>query len=102
MPRVAASSVTNTGPRAGADVLQVYLVSEAGRATRRLVGYQRVMLAPGETRGVRLVLDERLVGRWNGNGWRIAPGRYAFATGRSAEELAAPVEVTLRERRRGP
>ncbi len=61
-----------------------------------------MLLAPGETRNVRLTLDERLVGRWNGEGWRIAPGRYAFATGRSAEELAVPVEVALRERRRGP
>ena len=99
---VAECSVTNTGARAGADVLQVYLVSEAGKPTRRLVGYQRVLLAPGETRSVRLAVDERLVGHWNGNGWRIAAGRYAFATGRSAEELAAPVEVSLRERRRGP
>jgi beta-glucosidase len=99
---LAETRVTNTGARAGADVVQVYLVAEAGKPTRRLVGYQRVPLAPGETRNVRLALDERLVGRWEGEGWRIAPGRYAFATGRSAEELAAPVDVALRERRRGP
>ena len=99
---VAETRVTNTGARAGADVVQVYLVSEVGKPTRRLVGYQRVLLAPGETRNVRLTLDERLVGRWEGEGWRIAPGRYVFATGRSAEELAAPVDVVLRERRRGP
>jgi beta-glucosidase len=99
---VAESSITNTGTRAGADVLQVYLVSAAGQSTRRLVGYQRVQLAPGETRSVRLAIDERLVGHWNGNGWAIAAGRYAFATGRSAEDLAAPVEIMLRERRRGP
>ncbi|MCC7463785.1 MAG: glycoside hydrolase family 3 C-terminal domain-containing protein [Gammaproteobacteria bacterium] len=94
--------VTNTGARAGAEVVQVYLVSEAGRAVRRLVGYQRVMLAPGETRSVRLMLDVRLIGRWSGAGWRIAPGRYGFAVGRSAEDLAAPVEIVLREQRRGP
>ena len=99
---VAETRVTNTGARAGADVVQVYLVSAAGKPARRLVGYQRVPLAPGESRDVRLVIDPRLVGHWDGKGWRIASGRYAFATGRSAEDLAAPVEVTLRERRRGP
>ncbi|MFO1400774.1 MAG: glycoside hydrolase family 3 C-terminal domain-containing protein [Steroidobacteraceae bacterium] len=98
----AETSVTNTGTRAGADVVQLYLVGEAGKPARRLVGYQRVMLAPGETRGVRLSIDPRLVGHWDGKGWRIAAGRYAFATGRSAEELSAPVEVALRESRRGP
>jgi len=99
---LAECSVTNIGTRAGADVAQVYLVSAAGRPLRRLVGYQRVLLAPGETRRVRLAIDERLIGGWDGAGWRIAPGRYAFATGRSAEELAAPVAVMLRARQRTP
>jgi beta-glucosidase len=99
---VAECSVTNTGERAGADIVQLYLVSAAGKPARRLLGYQRVWLAPGQTRAVRLELDERLVGRWSGAGWYIAPGRYGFATGRAAEELATPVQVALHERRRGP
>jgi beta-glucosidase len=99
---VAECSVRNTGARPGADVVQVYLVSANGTRVRRLVGYQRVALGVGESRAVRLVIDPRLVGEWSGTGWRIAAGKYAFATGRSAEDLDAPVQVALRERRRGP
>jgi beta-glucosidase len=96
---VAECQVTNSGARAGADVVQLYLVSANGAATRRLVGYQRVPLAAGESRAVRLVIDPRLIGRWSGAEWRIARGVYRFATGRSAEDLGAPVAVALRERR---
>ncbi len=99
---VAECSVSNTGRRAGAEVVQVYLVSANGAATRRLVGYQRVPLAPGESRAVRLVIDPRLIGAWSGDGWRIARGTYGFAIGRSAEDLDTPVAVALRERRWRP
>jgi beta-glucosidase len=99
---VAECSVSNTGQRAGADVVQVYLVSANGAATRRLVGYVRVPLAVGESRAVRLVLDPRLIGRWADGGWHIAAGQYRFAIGRSAEDLDAPMEVALRERRWRP
>jgi beta-glucosidase len=99
---VAECSVSNTGKRAGAEVVQVYLVSANGAATRRLVGYQRVQLAPGESRAVRLVIDPRLIGAWSGEGWRITRGTYRFAAGRSAEDLDTPVVVFLRERRWRP
>jgi beta-glucosidase len=94
----AGCSVRNTGQRSGAEVVQVYLLSANGVARQRLVGYQRVNLAPGESRAVSLVVDPRLIARWSGDGWRIAAGSYRFATGRSAEDLGTPVEVTLRGR----
>lgn len=95
-------SVRNTGQRAGADVVQVYLVSANGAARQRLVGYQRVQLAPGESRSVSLVIDPRLIASWSGDGWRIAAGSYRFATGRSAAELGAPIDVRLPARQWRP
>lgn len=92
------ANVRNTGSRRGAEVVQLYLTSMAGKATRRLVGYQRIDLAPGATQAVTMEIDARLLARWEGNGWHQAAGRYAFALGRSAAELGSVVEVTLPER----
>jgi hypothetical protein len=50
-----------------------------------------VLLAPGETRNVRLTLDERLVGALERRGWRM-PGALRLATG-LGRGLAVPVEV---------
>jgi beta-glucosidase len=56
-------AVTNTGTRAGAEVVQLYLRDDVGSSTRpvrQLRGFQKIMLAPGETRTVtfRLGPDE--------------------------------------------
>jgi beta-glucosidase len=92
-------SVRNTGSRAGTEVVQLYLLAVDGKPRRRLVGYQRVDLAAGETRAVELEPDPRLLADWDGQGWRIAAGNYRFASGRSATDLGAPVEVRLAGRR---
>ncbi len=91
--------VRNVGDRAGASVAQLYLVSRAGKATRRLVGFRRVELAPGAEKHVRLVIDPRLLADWQGNGWTIAPGEYRFALGDDAETLSTPVTVSIKGRR---
>ncbi|KRA66560.1 beta-glucosidase [Caulobacter sp. Root655] len=89
-------SVANVGARAGADVPQLYLVSAAGKPLKRLAGFSRVDLKPGETREVSVTVDPRLLASWRDGKWRIAGGAYRFALGRSAEDLGAPVEVALK------
>lgn len=95
----ASVAVTNTGSVSGADVAQVYLVGRAGRAMRRLVGFARVPLAPGERRQVGIAVDHRLLADWDGGEWRMPAGDYAFALGRSAMDLSAPTTVRLPLRR---
>ena len=94
----ASFTVRNSGERAGATVAQLYLVSRDGKPVRRLVGFQRVELAPGAERTIRLTIDPRLLADWNGTGWTIAKGDYRFALGEDAETLQAPVSVSLKER----
>jgi beta-glucosidase len=51
--------VTNTGPRAGDEVVQLYVrddVASLARPVRELRGFRRIALRPGETRTVELVL----------------------------------------------
>jgi beta-glucosidase len=96
-------TVTNTGDRAGADVPQLYLTDAAGDARKRLLGFERVELQPGESRPVTLTADRRLLARFDGTAgrWKIAAGTYKVALGRSADELELTGEAKLSEARFG-
>jgi beta-glucosidase len=91
----ASFTVTNSGKRAGSDVAQLYLINAAGQRTQRLVGFQRVDLAAGESTKVTFNIDPRLVANWNGGGWTVKAGTYQFALGQSATDLSAPVTASL-------
>lgn len=93
--RTATFTIANTGKRAGDDVAQLYLVSRAGQATRRLVGFQRVSLEPGANRQVTVTIDPRLLADWKDGGWSMPAGDYGFALGRSAEEPGPVVIVRM-------
>lgn len=96
----ASFSVVNVGDRAGADIPQLYLTAAAGEPCLRLLGFERVDLAAGETRRVTVEADPRLLARYDGSAksWRIRPGAYTAAVGTSAiaMRLQAAVELTGR------
>jgi beta-glucosidase len=84
----ASFDVTNTGAVAGRDVPQVYLTIAAGRKMRRLIGFEKVALAPGETRRITVTADPRLLASFDTakHGWRIDPGSYRIGVGPDAEQ----------------
>ena len=92
---VARFTVRNTGARAGADVAQVYLADAAGRPMRRLAGFAKVELAPGEAKQVEVPLEWRTVAEWQDDGWSVAAGRYRFVLARDAlaEGPTAAIEL---------
>lgn len=96
----ASFSVVNVGDRAGADIPQLFLTAAAGEPCLRLLGFERVDLAPGGTRRVTVEADPRLLARYDGSAkrWRIRPGAYTAAVGTSAiaMRLEATVELTGR------
>lgn len=94
----ASFTVRNTGKRQGAEVAQLYLVDRSGQAKRRLVGFQRVDLAPGERRTVSLSIDPRLLADWNGAGWTMPAGDYVFALGKDAETMGQKVSARMAQR----
>jgi beta-glucosidase len=94
----AAATVRNTGSRAGAEVVQLYVTNLAGTAALRLVAYERVELAPGASQSVRLTIDPRLLAHWDHGAWRIKGGTYRFALGSSAADLGAPVDLVLSDK----
>ena len=93
----ASFDVTNTGKIPGSDVPQAYLVSAAGKKTRRLIGFDKVALAPGETKHVTLTADPRLVASFDTGrqGWRIDPGSYRIAIGPDAQTNDLTGSVSL-------
>jgi beta-glucosidase len=93
----ASFSVVNTGDRSGADVPQLYLTAAAGEQRLRLLGFERVELAPGATCRVTIEADPRLLARYHGSAasWRIKPGAYSVAVGASAFALQLVAEVEL-------
>jgi beta-glucosidase len=95
---VAHVTVKNTGKLAGADVPQIY-VGAPGGATRRLAGWNKVKLAPGDSRRVDIPLEPLALARYDdaGKRWRIAAGTYAVKLGRSATDFAGEASVTLGE-----
>ena len=95
--RQVAFTVTNTGQRAGADVAQVYarLPKSAGEAFERLVAWERVQLAPGESKRVTLTLEPRYLSVFDvrADAWKLNPGTYAVAVGHSSVDK--PLSGTL-------
>jgi beta-glucosidase len=62
------ADVTNTGSRAGDEVVQMYvhyLKSSVSRPAEQLVGFQRLSLTPGETRTVTIPLKLGYLAYWN-------------------------------------
>src|SRR5215218_3204209 len=91
----AAVDVSNTGSVKGDDVVQLYLhdpVAGLSQPVRRLRGFQRVTLAPGETQSVSFTLDASDFGFYDNRGkFVVEPGRIDVYAGDSsdAEETAS-------------
>jgi beta-glucosidase len=85
----ASAQVTNTGNRTGDEVVQLYIhdpVASLSQPVRRLRGFQRVKLNPGQTRTVTFTLDSSDWGFWNNRGeFVVEPGRIDVYAGNSSK-----------------
>jgi len=96
-------TVTNTGAREGAEVVQLYVHDEVARVTRpvrALAGFRRVSLKPGEARTVDFQLTSKELGLYNRDmKFVVEPGKFrVFVGGSSVGGLEAEFEVTARLR----
>jgi beta-glucosidase len=92
--------VTNTGNVAGAEVAQLYVSdpsAKASRPERELKGFEKVRLAPGETKHVTLDLDARAFSYWDSTAhkWTIDPGKFVVRVGDSSENTPLRADLTL-------
>ncbi len=71
------ATVTNTGARAGDEVVQLYIhdrVASRTRPVRELKGFARVSLAPGASKRVTLTLKREDLRFWGNGDWVVEPG----------------------------
>ena len=91
------ATVTNTGPRAGADVAQLYVRDPAasGQPPEQLEGFQRVYLQPRAGHQVTFHLTQQNLQYWNTrtNSWATSTGSYGISVGDSSANL--PLSGTL-------
>lgn len=93
--QTATVTVTNTGTRPGAEVVQLYVCPpQEGlhRPLRELKGFQKVFLQPGEARTVSFALNERAFALWQ-DGWKTPAGTYGIQLGGLAATLRVTGEV---------
>jgi beta-glucosidase len=89
--------VTNTGDVAGKEVVQLYVAdpeASVPRPPKELKAFEKVELAPGETKTVSFPLDHRAFQYWQ-NGWTLEAGDFELLCGSSSRDIRARATVTL-------
>ena len=84
-------NVTNTGSRAGDEVVQLYtrdVVSSVTTYEKNLAGFERVHLQPGETKQVTFHLDRKQLELLNADmKWVVEPGEFVVMAAASSEDI---------------
>ncbi len=94
---VASFTVTNRGSREGVDVPQLYATLPGSGSVRRLAGWCRVSLKPGQSAHLQVVADPRLLTNFDGTHqrWQRPAGSYLLQLGHSATVFQGQGSVTL-------
>lgn len=84
--------ITNTGSRAGAEIVQLYIGKKKARVFRpekELKGFQKVYLKAGESRIIEIPFDDKTFRYWNvrTNQWEKEGGQYDILIGASAKDI---------------
>jgi beta-glucosidase len=92
--------ITNTGPRAGAEVLQVYVRkvgTKISRPEKELKAFQKVFLKKGETKVAKFQLEDSAFqyydekrGKWN-----VEKGRYVIMIGSSSRNIHETLPISI-------
>ena len=92
--------LTNTGTVAGAEATQLYISLPGAKVFRprlELKGFSKVVLQPGETKRVRIALDDKAFRYFNvkTNRWEIEGGTYQVCVAASAEDIRLTGELRV-------
>ena len=91
--------VTNTGKRAGSEVVQLYITdidASVDRPEKELKGFQKVFLQPGETRVVSIPITRQDLSYYNAvqQRWIAEPGEFIARLGTASDNL--PIQLKFR------
>jgi beta-glucosidase len=91
-------NVTNTGPRDGDEVVQMYvrhLDSKVSRPMEELEGFDRIHIPAGQTRTVTLPLTAKALAYWTNRGWRLEHDHVQIRIGASSADIRQKAEITV-------
>jgi beta-glucosidase len=96
----AAIDITNTGPREGDEVVQLYvheLEPSVKRPAEELRGFQRIHLKPGETRKVTLTVAGEKLAFYDENrhAFRVHPGPFQILVGAASDDIRAKANLEV-------
>lgn len=94
-------AITNTGTVFGKEAAQLYITRKTPgipRAVRELKGFEKVALAPGETKTVHFMLEKRAFAYFNVNlnDWQVDEGVYGVEIGASSRDIRLEGELYVR------
>ena len=94
-------TLTNTGQRAGAEVVQLYIndaKASVDRPYKELKGFQKVYLQPGESRDVTITIDRRALSFFDeaAHDWKAEPGVFTALVGNASDNLPLKAKFTLK------
>ena len=100
-PEAAEFSVTNTGRRDGAEVVQLYVHAKnpsVYRPAKELKGFAKVFLKAGETKTVKISLDDKAFRYFNvkSNQFEVDGGEYDILIGASVADIRLTGTVTVK------
>ncbi len=93
--------ITNTGERAGAEVVQLYVSPDSKRVfrpIRELKGFEKVMLEPGESKTINFKLNSRDFAYYDDilGKWVVESGEYLVEVGTSSRDLPLNVQIDVK------
>lgn len=91
--------VTNTGKRAGDEVVQLYvrdILSSVTTYEKNLIGFERIHLKPGETKEVSFLIDRKALELLNADmHWVVEPGDFTLMVGASSTDIRLSGTLTV-------
>ena len=92
--------VTNTGSRAGAETIQLYIHDKecsVERPVKELKGFQKVYLQPGETRAVSITVDKSALSFYDEatHQWKAEPGEFEALVGTASDQIKSSLSFRL-------
>lgn len=92
--------VTNTGDKAGAEVVQLYVSDpkcSVGRPAKELKGFSKVFLQPGKTKDVKITIGRDALSYFDASKheWIAEPGQFVANIGPSSDDIRSTVKFSL-------
>jgi beta-glucosidase len=100
-PATVSVTLTNTGKREGAEVVQLYVTEKnptVARPKKELKAFKKVNLAPGTSEVITFEVNHKDLAFWNDKShkWQVNPGEYIVSLGTSSADIDTQVTLTVK------